>query len=69
MENLITTPNLPDPDKFYAELLDIHEGRNKKTSDDINAQLILVLANHIGDHRILQQAFKLVTRERDSHEN
>ena len=64
MKHLITTPNLPDPDDFYAELLDLHEGHDKDTSDQINAQLILVLCNHIGNRDILKQAFKLVNQQR-----
>lgn len=57
MTNLITTPNLPDPDGFYAELLALHEGRGKAESDAINARLILILANHIGDREALREAF------------
>jgi hypothetical protein len=64
MGNLITTPNIPDPDGFYAELLDLHDSQDKATSDAINAQLILILANHIGDREILQQAFALAAQER-----
>jgi hypothetical protein len=64
MGNLITTPNITDPDGFYAELLDLHEQHDKATSDAINAQLILILANHIGDREILQKAFALAAQER-----
>ena len=63
MGNLITTPNIFDPDGFYAELLDLHDQLDKTTSDAINAQLILILANHIGDREILQQAFALAAQE------
>ena len=61
---LITTPNITDPDGFYAQLLSLHDGHTKQISDDINAQLILVLANHIGNRDILNQAFELVKHER-----
>ena len=61
---LITSANIPDPDGFYAELLDLHEGHEKTISDGINAQLILVLCNHIGDRDILRQAFELVRQDR-----
>jgi len=57
MSKLITTPNLTDPDGFYAELLALHEGLDKDKSDAINARLILLLANHIGDRDVLRQAF------------
>jgi len=64
MSRLITAPNLDDPDGFYAELLALHEGHDKATGDTISAQLILVLANHIGDQKILRQAFALVNTQK-----
>ncbi|MEE9319289.1 MAG: DUF2783 domain-containing protein [Granulosicoccus sp.] len=57
---LIKSANIPDPDGFYAELLELHEDHDKESSDAINAQLILVLCNHIGNRDILSQAFELV---------
>lgn len=57
MSKLITAPNLPDPDGFYAELLALHEGCEKSESDALNARLILLLANHIGDRDVLREAF------------
>lgn len=59
MANLVTTPNIADPDGFYAELLALHEGRDKPASDAINARLVLLLANHIGDRAVLREAFAL----------
>lgn len=53
---LITHPNIADPDGFYAELLDAHEGLSDEESVALNARLVLVLANHIGDRDILRQA-------------
>jgi uncharacterized protein DUF2783 len=58
MKKLDTEPNIAEPDEFYAELLAIHEGRSKQESDDINARLILLLANHIGDRAILSEAMR-----------
>lgn len=55
---LILTPNLPDPDGFYEELIRTHEGLTKEQSDALNARLILTLANHIGDREVLRQAFE-----------
>ena len=50
------TPNIPDPDGFYDELLAAHEGLSKEESDGLNARLILALANHIGDREVLRDA-------------
>ena len=58
MSHLNTTPNIASADDFYAELLALHEGKSKDESDAINARLILVLANHIGDQSVLTQALK-----------
>ena len=65
MTNLITQPNIEDPDGFYAELLELHGENDKKTSDSINAQLILILANHIGDQSTLTEAIELANKSAD----
>jgi len=56
MNKLVTTPNIPSPDDFYAELLALHAERSLAESDAINARLILLLANHIGDRTVLREA-------------
>lgn len=56
MAELNLQPNIDDPDGFYAELLAAHEGLEKAESDALNARLVLVLANHIGDRQVLRQA-------------
>ena len=52
-------PPSADPsvsDDFYEALLDIHLGLSEAQSALLNAKLILVLANHIGDLDVLRQA-------------
>ena len=56
MSKLITTPNIPDPDGFYAELLAAHEGLSEVESEALNARLLLLLANQIGDSAVLSEA-------------
>jgi hypothetical protein len=58
MSALNTQANIKGPDEFYAELLSVHEGVSKAESDALNARLILLLANHIGDRAVLSQALK-----------
>lgn len=58
MPTLTLTPNLTDPDGFYADLLGAHDGLSKEDSDALNARLILVLANHIGDRMLLRDAIQ-----------
>ena len=57
--NLVTTPNLTDADGFYAALLAAHKGRTEAESHALNAQLVLILANHIGDEAVLREALEL----------
>ena len=52
------TANIADPDGFYDELLAVHQGLSKEDSDALNARLVLVLANHIGDRNVLRQAME-----------
>ena len=56
MASLTTRANIKAPDEFYAELLAVHEGLSKAVSDALNARLILLLANHIGDRAVLSEA-------------
>lgn len=55
---LTTTPNLPRPDDAYASLISAHDGLTKPQSDALNARLILILMNHIGDHAVLEEALQ-----------
>ena len=57
--SLITTPNIADPDGFYAALLAVHRGLTEAESAALNARLILVLANHVGDRTVLEAALTL----------
>ena len=59
---LTTTPNLPDPDGFYASLLKAHKGLTEAESHALNARLVLILINHVGDAMVLRQALDLAKR-------
>ncbi|MBP7340386.1 DUF2783 domain-containing protein [Niveispirillum sp.] len=48
-----TIPNIPDPDAFYEALLDAHAGLQAAESHALNARLVLLLANQIGDQGVL----------------
>ena len=52
-------PNMADPDAFYELLVDSHQALSDAQSAMLNAQLILLLANHIGDLGVLRQAFAI----------
>ena len=53
---LNTEPNLAAPDDFYEALVDLHRGLAPAQSRLVDAKLILLLANHIGDAEVLRQA-------------
>jgi hypothetical protein len=59
MGRLITTRNLAEHDAFYARLLAAHKGLSEAESQALNARLILILANHIGDPEALAEALDL----------
>ena len=48
--------NHPAPDDFYEQLIATHRGLTDDESALVNAKLILLLANHIGDPEVLAQA-------------
>ena len=62
MAELVVTPNIVDRDEFYQDLLEIHEGLEEGESQALNARLVLILANHIGDENVLKQALALARR-------
>ncbi len=57
--HIVTDPNLEAPDAFYAALADLHRDLDEVQSAKVNAKLILLLANHIGDRRVLEEAIAL----------
>lgn len=70
---LITQSNLSEPgkryfrafspgDDFYEALIDTHRHLTDEQSELLNARLVLLLANHIGDISVLREAMQ-VARE------
>lgn len=60
--SLRTEPNISDPDGFYAALLAAHRGLTEAQRLALDAELILILANHIGDREVLDQALALARK-------
>jgi hypothetical protein len=57
--SLIVTPNLTDPDAAYATLLAAHKGLSEAESHALNARLVLILMNHLGDGPEFAKALNL----------
>jgi hypothetical protein len=51
--------NLDDYEDFYEMLSDSHQDLNESQSKMLDAQLVLLLSNHIGNLAVLRQAFAL----------
>ena len=56
LSTLMTAPNMANPDDFYEALIDMHRDLDEAQSQTVNARLILLLANHIGDMQVLREA-------------
>ncbi len=56
MASLDTSPNLAAPDDFYEALIALHRDLTDAQSALVNAKLVLLLANHIGDAQVLREA-------------
>ncbi len=60
---LDTTPRLSDPDALFAALVEAHQGLDAAASRRLDAKLVLLLANHIGDMEVLRQAIALASAD------
>jgi hypothetical protein len=60
---MITEPRIPDPDGFYAALLAAHEGLREAQSADLNARLVLLLANQCGDQAVLLDCIRAAAED------
>jgi hypothetical protein len=56
MNTLNTRRNLAAPDDFYEHLIDAHRDLSDAQSHALNAALVLLLSNHIGDADVLREA-------------
>lgn len=70
MTTLQLQPNFKEPgqryfrdftpgDDFYQALIDSHRDLSDEQSERVNARLILLLANHIGDVSVLREALAI----------
>ncbi len=56
MTKLDLTPRLTDPDALFEALVAAHRDLSPEASRRLDARLILLLANHIGDAEVLAEA-------------
>lgn len=59
---LNTQPNIARPDDFYQALIEAHANLDERQSAALNARLILLLANQVGDLETLKEAIAAAKR-------
>ena len=58
-QQLNLSANIKDPDDFYHKLIEMQRDLSDEQVQMVNAKLILILSNHIGDLRVLEQAMEV----------
>lgn len=59
---LSTASNFTKPDDAFRAVVEAHRGLSDAESADLDAALVLILANHIGDIGVLREAITLAKR-------
>jgi predicted LPLAT superfamily acyltransferase len=59
MRKLVTTSQFPNPDAAYVALIEARRGLSEQAAAALDARLVLILANHIGDLDVLREAIAL----------
>ena len=59
---LSTSSNFAKPDDAFRAIVEAHRGLSDAQSADLDAALVLILANHIGDIAVLREAITLARR-------
>lgn len=54
--SLNLAPNLADPDGFYEYLVNSQRNMSDEEANAMNARLVLILSNQVGDLSVLKQA-------------
>jgi len=63
MAKLATQARLGQPDDHYARLIEAYRNLDEAESHKLSAKLILLLANHIGDPEVLEEALAIARGE------
>jgi len=63
---LIVTSQFKDPDAAFVSLIEARRGLSLDEAAALDAKLVLILANHIGDIDVLKEAIALVKQGRQT---
>ena len=61
---LVTASQFSDPDAAFVRLIEARRGLADDEAAALDAKLVLILANHIGDLGILEEAIALAKQHR-----
>jgi hypothetical protein len=59
---LMTDSRFKDPDQAFVMLIEARRGLSEREASELDAKLVLILANHIGDIEIVREAIALAKR-------
>ncbi len=59
MPKLVTASRFSDPDAAYLALVQARRNLTETQAAEFDSRLVLILANHIGDLGVLQEAIAL----------
>jgi hypothetical protein len=64
MTVLDTKGRFADPDAAYRAIIEAHRDLTESESADLNAALVLILANQLGDMAVLREALALAQKQK-----
>jgi hypothetical protein len=59
MAKLVTASQFANPDEAFVALVEARRGLSEAAAAALDARLVLILANHIGDAEVLLEAIAL----------
>jgi hypothetical protein len=64
MDKLLTASRLKSPDAAYVALVEARRGLSEEEAAALDLELVLILANHIGDLDVLNEAIALAKKSK-----
>jgi len=64
MPKLVTASQFADPDAAYLALVEARRSLSDQQAAELDARLVLILANHVGDLDVLREAIALAKESR-----
>jgi hypothetical protein len=59
MSKLVTQSQFANPDAAFVALIEVRRGLSAEQAAALDAKLVLILANHIGDLDVLKEAIEV----------